>query len=350
MSVSTEILYILGSPLSPIYSAMMRARAFLYLKGVFKSHSMQVPVISVGNLTMGGSGKTPIIHYLARLLKNNGFSPVIVSRGYGGSADARVNIVSDTFKVHLSAEEAGDEPRLLAEMLPSISVLTGRKRVFPCRYAQNEMNADVLLLDDAYQHLAVKRNVDLVLFNAESLEKRLKVFPGGYLREPFSALSRANALIITNSTPDTHDQFHNFKEVNRISSLNTPCFFLTYQPSQIISCTTKQEINLENLPKPLLGFCGIANPSRFQKTLLNQKIELQHFMALKDHQPYTPQLIKKIENKAADSGCKGLITTEKDRVKLERLPIDLPLFTLGMEVIGDTNFDTFILSHLPQPR
>ena len=175
--------FMLGRPLAPLYSLAMLARAQGYRRGLFASHKMPVPVISVGNLLMGGTGKTPLVQYLAQLLQNEGWKPAIISRGYGGRAKDRVNVVSNGQQVLLDAVQAGDEPLLLAESLPGVPVLTGIVRHLPAREAI-AMGADVLVLDDGFQHLAVQRDVNLVLFNADRLAGNSRVFPGGELREP----------------------------------------------------------------------------------------------------------------------------------------------------------------------
>ena len=168
----------LGRPFSPLYSFAMRVRESWYQKGILNSVSFDVPVISIGNLTMGGTGKTPTVKYLAGLLQERGYRPAIISRGYGGATNERVNIVSDGNAILLDADYVGDEPRMLAEALPDVFVLTGVVRKLPAARAV-EMGADVLILDDGFQHLAIQRDVDLVLFHADTLAGNSRVFPGG---------------------------------------------------------------------------------------------------------------------------------------------------------------------------
>ena len=151
--------YALGRPFSPLYSAAMRLRERLYRRGVLTVHHLGVPVVSVGNLTMGGTGKTPLVQHIARLLQADGFRPAVISRGYGGRAQDRVNLVSDGERLLLDAALAGDEPRLLAETLPGVLVLTGLVRRLPAARAI-EMGADVLVLDDGFQHLQMHRDIN----------------------------------------------------------------------------------------------------------------------------------------------------------------------------------------------
>ena len=161
-----KILYTIGFPFGPFYSQAMRIRSSLYKRGILKTHRLQVPVISVGNLTMGGSGKTPVVIYLAEMLLASGYKPGVVSRGYKGQAKADVTIVSDSNAILVDAAAAGDEPYLIAKRVREAVVATGRKRHLPCREAIEKYGCDIIILDDGYQHLQVQRDIDLVLFDA----------------------------------------------------------------------------------------------------------------------------------------------------------------------------------------
>mgnify|MGYP002662447933 FL=1 len=157
-----EFYYALGRPFAPLYGAIMRLREICYRRGVCTTHQLPVPVLSVGNLTVGGTGKTPMVQHLARLLQDNGFRPAVISRGYAGRAQGRVNLVSDGSRLLLDADLAGDEPRFLAETLPGVPVLTGIVRRLPAREAV-ALGADVLLLDDGFQHMQLARDINLAL-------------------------------------------------------------------------------------------------------------------------------------------------------------------------------------------
>jgi len=187
----------LGRPLSPLYSCLMANRSTFYRKGYFTQHRLEVPVISVGNLVMGGTGKTPLVQYIADLLVCHNRKPAVLSRGYKGTSQLPVNIVSNGKEILMNAVEAGDEPRLLADTLPGVAVLTGKKRFLTGRYAIDNLVIDTVILDDGFQHLAVQRDLDLVLFSVHKLLGNGRVLPGGELREPISSLHRADAFIIT---------------------------------------------------------------------------------------------------------------------------------------------------------
>jgi len=341
MSQKFSSLYFFGRPLSPIYSGIMKIRESLYRKGLKRRYKLDVPVISVGNLTMGGTGKTPVVALLAGLLLEKGFKPAIISRGYGGAAGNKVNVVSDGKRIFMDAKAAGDEPCFLANSLPQVPVLTGIVRVLPCRHAIEKFGCNILILDDGFQHLSVKRDLDLVLFSAATLAGNSRVFPGGDLREPVSALKRCDAFILTGITDELKERSMKFGELLQDRYPDKPVFYTSYQSvgARSLKDNVLQEIN--SLPTPLFGFCGIAQPELFQKTLDLQNISLSGFMPLNDHQAFKPALVKKITDKAQATKAQGLITTEKDLTKLQKDTFNLPCFALKMEVRADQKFIKF---------
>ncbi len=349
MSQKFSILYFLGRPFSPLYSGIMKIRESLYLRGIKRRYTFDVPVISVGNLTMGGTGKTPVVGMLASLLLKRGFKPAIISRGYGGGADSRVNVVSDGKEVFLDAKAAGDEPCFLAASHPEVPVLTGIVRALPCRHAIKKLGCNVLILDDGFQHMSVQRDLDLVLFSAAKLAGNSRVFPGGDLREPVSALRRCHAFMITGITEALQERAEKFAELLQRRFPGKPVFFTSYQAIAATSLKERQDQEISTLPSPLFGFCGIAQPELFKETLTKNGISPAGFMPLKDHQPFTPSLIKKIEHQAEQCNARGLITTEKDLVKLAPDSFQLPCFGLKMKVKAEREFETFLKEILPAP-
>ena len=346
MSRLIDRVYFWLRPLSLLYSLIMQARCLLYRKGIWKREKMEAHVISVGNLTMGGTGKTPVVQYIARFLAGKGFKPAIISRGYGGSAKGKINLVSDGRSVFLDAKQAGDEPRFLAESLPGIPVLTGKVRSHPCRYAVRQLGCDILILDDGFQHLSVMRDIDLVLFNALTLAGNNRVFPGGPLREPFSALSRADAFLLTGTSGISPAEIQQFSERLVHEAPDRPVFHTAYNPAGCRELHKTGVLSLDKMPTPLYGFCGIAGPERFLKSLQNCGIALTGFSACKDHQDYSSDTLEKIAQTAIGSGAIALITTEKDMVKLHALSPRLPLYSLSMDVEMEPSFESFLLQKL----
>lgn len=349
---TNPLYFALGRPFSPLYGLAMHLRERLYKKGILRSHRLGIPVVSIGNLTLGGTGKTPMVQYLARLLQEHGFRPAVVSRGYGGTANGKVNLVSDGVSLLLDAHAAGDEPRLLAETLPGVPVLTGIVRRLPARHAQ-EMGADVLLLDDGFQHLQIIRDVNLVLFNADRLAGNSRVFPGGDLREPVAALRRATHFIMTGVHEANRERGERFADLLRSKFPGIPIAFaglrmeclVTIAPSGMIVPAQAEPLCQQH---PCFGFCGIAHPDLFRQTLVEQGFALAGFFPLDDHQRYHEALLNRLLAEARKSGAQWLLTTEKDLVKLAGLAahLPIPLYGLRMRVTTDAQFFRAIIEPL----
>ena len=348
--MKTNALYFaLGRPFSPLYSLAMRLREHFYRRGALQSYPLSVPVISVGNLTLGGSGKTPMVQYLARQLLERGYRPAIISRGYGGKARGKVNIVSDRTTLLLSADQAGDEPRLLAETLPGVAVLTGIVRRFPAQQAI-EMGADILLLDDGFQHLQIRRDVNLVLFNTDRLAGNSRVFPGGDLREPIAALHRATCFVMTGVRADNRERAENFAALLHSRFPAIPMALTGYGVQGPVCLDAQGRLvpvdGMQLEQGQWFGFAGIAHPQSFQQTLQEQGVALADFAALDDHQNYSADLLRKLTRRASQAGACGLITTEKDLVKLAVTAGtgELPLLGLRMQVMAEPDLLATLLA------
>lgn len=325
----------------------MRLRAFLYSKSILKQHRLPVPVISVGNLTLGGTGKTPLVQHITKKLIQLGLKPAIISRGYGGKANAQINVVSDGKHLLLDAANGGDEPRLLAENLPGVPVLTGNKRAVTGQYAIKKLGANVIVLDDGFQHLGVHRDIDLVLFHADSLLSTNRVLPGGDLREPPAALLRAHGFLITGLASDNSKRVHTFRQVLNQRFPGKPIFTARYQPATILKKGLAHNVSTiptaEAAEMVLYGFCGIANPESFEQLLIQEKYNLVGFKTFRDHHSYSKRDIQELRKLARKIGAQALITTEKDFVKLKPLFLsDIPILSLGIEPDMDKSFDNFL--------
>lgn len=340
-----EMLFLLGRPFSPLYGLAMKTRAAVYKKGLLRQHSLPVPVISVGNLVLGGTGKTPTVRHLAEFLLQRGYRPAIISRGYGGRAGGAVNLVSDGQSLLLPPEEAGDEPYMLADALPGVPVLTGTRRIFPCRRAVEEYQADILLLDDGFQHLAIRRDIDLVLFDGSHLAGNSRIFPGGVLREPVSALNRCDAFLITGMTEHNRTTAERFAALLRGRCPLKPVYFAALDTCRI-RCPDR-DLGEELPPEErFFAFCGIANPARFAESLAGLAIVPTGFLALPDHVRYNRQLLNDICRQATASGARQLITTRKDHVKIKDFPSPLPRNILDIRCRPESGFDLFIAKAL----
>ena len=341
--------YGLGRPFSPLYSLAMRVRERWYQKGIFRSSSFKVPVISIGNLTLGGTGKTPMVKYLAGLLQERGYQPAIISRGYGGATKERVNIVSDGKDILLDAAYVGDEPRMLAEALPGVFVLTGVVRKLPAAKAV-EMGADILLLDDGFQHLAIRRDLDLVLFHADTLAGNSRVFPGGDLREPVKALRRCHAFVLTGTNDYNRERAGRFAELLQEKFPGRPVFSSEYRVAGLLR--QEKDGSRVQVARDILdeqrcyAFCGIARPESFNRTLEELAVESVDFQPLADHHAYNEKEVQQLISRAEKRAATCFLCTEKDLVKLRAFDLGLPLYAVTMKVDSDSALSSFVLSQL----
>lgn len=344
MKDTLGFLFLLGRPLCPLYAGAMALRAWLYRRGIFRSERLPVPVICIGNLTMGGTGKTPLVMAVTRMLEAMGRKPALVSRGYRGQAREAVNVVADGRAVLLDAAAAGDEPRLLAESLPGVPVITGRRRALAGRAAVERFGADAIVLDDGFQHLALCRDLDLVLFNAHAEMEKEKVFPGGNLREPFKALARAQAAVVTGVGPATSAKAERFRRFLRDRFPGLPVFTCGYRPVALREEPGGSPCGLGAVKgMPLCGFCGIATPESFRQTLAGLDCRLQGFRAFRDHHQYGRGDLEALVGWAKGQGGQGLITTEKDFVKIGPFcEGEFPVYVLRVELTLDQELILFL--------
>lgn len=315
------------------YGAAVAARGWLYRTGLWRAERLGRPVISVGNIEAGGTGKTPLVIWLAALLQRAGLRPAIISRGYKGAASGAVNVVSDGARVLLPASEAGDEPHLMARLLPGVPVLTGRRRSEPARAALERFGAQVVLLDDGFQHLSLARDLDLVVLG-ESFRPGARLLPRGLLREPLSALSRAHALVVASQGA---------REAARLLSQHFPgkaCLAARHEPVGLREVSGGRKALCRELAgRPVVGFCAIGAPERFRRTLERLGAQVVGFHAFPDHHRFRPQELEALGVLAAGTGA-WLVTTEKDAVRLEGimqegLALPAQVWALGVRLVVD---------------
>jgi tetraacyldisaccharide 4'-kinase len=306
---------------------------------------------------MGGSGKTPLVLYIARLLLNGGWRPAVISRGYRGAADERTNIVSDGSKTLMSAKQAGDEPYLIAESLAGVVVATGKKRIHSCWEVAGNYSCNVILLDDGFQHLAVARQLNFALFDVQHFAGNSRVFPGGDLREPISALHRATAFVLTGATDKFAERTQRCRDVLAERFSGKPIFAVSreysgadvHHPSG--TTTSAGTISVPELPENLFCFCGIARPQRFVETLDEHGIELGGARFFPDHHDYSIEDIQELTSAAIQAGAAGFITTAKDMTKVcQFTEWSLPLYAPRLEIPANVELDDYITSALADNR
>jgi len=242
---------------------------------------------------------------------------------------------------------AGDEPWLLADAMPSVPVLTGSRRVAVARHALEKTGANVIVMDDGFQHLSLRRDLDIVLFSIRSSLDKARVFPGGELRESFAALKRADAIVLTGVDHRTEQRAHAFKRFLRERAPQAPVFCGEYLPVCLLSSGRREIFPAETAKRmKLCGFCGIGNPASFRETLNKEGYAVLAFRAFADHHPYSARDVEALTAWAKAQGAQGLITTEKDFVKLKSLFRDFPVLALKVELFMDENFEIFLADRL----
>jgi tetraacyldisaccharide 4'-kinase len=313
------------------YALGQRVRAGLYRLGVFKTRRLDCRVISIGNLTLGGTGKTPTVMMVADTLRRKGFKPAILSRGYGGQSGEFVNVVNDGQQTLLSPEMAGDEPVMMAQRLKDIPVLTGRIRYETGKYAIEQFGVDVLILDDGYQHLPLHRDLNILLCDATRPFGNGVVFPAGELREPLSAMDRADVICLTRCREDSQTG-----PIDESNCRQVPVIKTGLRVQSVIELSSGKETGMEAVQnQPVAAFCGIAHPLEFFHTLEQVPVQIVNQDYFSDHHDYSTDDLKAIENRAKQAGAKCIVTTEKDAVKLRGYTFDLPVYAvrIALEVL-----------------
>lgn len=304
-------------PLSWLYALIQGVRARMYRAGWFSTYRAGVPVLSVGNLAVGGTGKTPVILALVKRALERGIAVAVVSRGYGGTyADPTFNVTLNRTQPDV-ATLCGDEPLLIARTHPACTVVVARKRALGVAVVE-DAGAELILLDDGFQHLAVERDLDLVLLDQRRPFGNGLVFPAGILREPAAALDRADQLLYTRCAAWPS------------ASGGKGCRFTL--------CTTLVGVQGQKVPFAQLqgqkgaAFAGIADADRFFDQLADAGLLLGARLSFGDHHAYPINSIERLTALIDSEKIDYLITTEKDAIKLERLTWDVPLYTATLEL------------------
>ncbi len=289
-----------------VYYAVQKTREKAYFYGLITPERAGIPVISVGNILMGGAGKTPFVIYLAEMISDRGLKPAVISRGYKGSYRDPFLVVGDgiSHEPRPGPQTCGDEPYLISERVPHVPVIVGRKRIDPLRVAQDRFGCDVAILDDGFQHLQLERDADIVLLNGT--EDRM--FPLGRLREPISALKRAHVVVLMGPDASLPTRAEPLIDEARV-------FRHRLIPDAVITGTgSHNSISLdEYVGKEIFLASGIANPERFRKTATDLGWMVADHLAFPDHHRFTDSEIKDI---FARAGSLPVVVTEKDWVKL----------------------------------
>ncbi|MEE8185094.1 MAG: tetraacyldisaccharide 4'-kinase [Thermodesulfobacteriota bacterium] len=312
--------------LSLLYGLAIRVRFFLYSSGILHARKLPCKVISIGNITVGGSGKTPMAIFMAEYLANRGLRTAIVSRGYGGSLKGGEAIVSDGSNILLGPKEAGDEPYLMAKKLRDVIVAVGANRYKIGSDIINRFKTQCIILDDGFQHIRLKREMDILLIDSARGFGNSYLIPRGILREPLDGIGRADVLMIKNN---------NKKDLYLGAKVPTISFH--YRPTRLEGLDGESKMDISVLKrKRVFAMAGIANPEAFIKTLKDTGAEVISTLFYPDHHWYSLHDLKDIKEKIKrmQGGVELVVTTEKDMARLRHLPDPgINIYAVGVELI-----------------
>jgi tetraacyldisaccharide 4'-kinase len=319
------------APLSLVYGAAVRIRSALYRKGIRKTHRVDIPVISVGNITTGGTGKTPLVEWIAKELAKRGYRVCVLTRGYRRARPSRRVVVSDGERIVTDANQSGDEAMMLARsLLNKAAVVCDGDRLSGARWAIGNLNPDVLILDDGFQHIRLARNLDIVTIDAMNPWGSGRLLPAGILREPITSLNRSDCIVVTRTGNAIDAGLQ--ERIRRVA--DSPTFGAKTVIRRITALDSPGiEADKEVLLKqPIAAFCGIGNPNAFFQQVREEGLDLRHTEAFRDHHKYSQRDIDIVTRRASDAGAQALITTAKDAVKVEPMRFTLTCYILEIEM------------------
>jgi tetraacyldisaccharide 4'-kinase len=318
-----------------------------YRRGWFKTRCLSRPVVSVGNLTLGGTGKTPLVVCVANILLRRGWKPSILTRGYGRSSKEEMIVVAPGSDRRANAREVGDEPALLARALPEVPLIMCADRFRGGQAAEERFQVDAHILDDGFQHLALARDVDLLALDATQPISDWRVLPAGRQREPLSALRRAQIIVLTRT--DSADP----KSLEELVGRVHPAAKVFRSRTNLLGwrdACSDAAVSTEGIrAQKVAAFCGIGNPRAFFADLRRWGFSLVAEDAFPDHHVYTGKEIQQLVEDARKNGAAALLTTQKDAVKF---PGDwtpqLPILACEIEtqIAAAEEFERTLLTYL----
>lgn len=332
-------------PGSAMTRAGLRALSFLYLGGiegylalyklgVLKTTHLPCKVISVGNLTLGGTGKTTTVRTLVRKLNADGYRVVILSYGYRGDHDDQSRIVSDGKQILMDPSEAGDEPVMLAKDLPGTPVIMGPHRIESGRLAIEKFHPDVILLDDGFQYWRLAKDLEIVLLDATLPFGYGAVLPRGLLREPVHHLKRAGAVVITHADRISTEDLQKLCDTVQRIVPGIPLACCRHAATKLRNILDNQSVPLESLKGlSVFALSSLGNPGVLENTLQRLGSNVVGSRQYRDHHHYTEEELTDVLKAARNAGAHAVLTTEKDAVKIDsRWLQDFPLLTLTVEI------------------
>ncbi|MEW6455737.1 MAG: tetraacyldisaccharide 4'-kinase [Acidobacteriota bacterium] len=303
--------------ISLFFKTFNRLRGIFYKLKLFDQVKFDVPVISVGNISFGGTGKTPVSIELVKILLSYNFRPAVIIRGYRGKLEKKGAILSYGERILLDEDSAGDEAVMIAKNLKIAGVFIGKNRINSIKKAKDS-GFNIIILDDGFQYRKIKKDIEIVLFDHEDRTPR---------REGLSSLKRADIIMIRNGIHD--------KSIKKFLDRN----IYEYRIEPIGIYDGNDRLLKENVSgKKVIAFCGIANPAKFLETLNSIGLEVVNFVRFSDHHRYTRKNIKKMESILIDKNAEFLITTEKDMIKIKNLKARYPMYYLKIKAQFNEKF------------
>ncbi len=324
------------SVIGNIYGKVANLRNSLYDRGVFESYELGARTISIGNITTGGTGKTPLAAYVASILAERGETVCILTRGYGRINPSTRVVVSDFKQLLATPLKSGDEPFELAQkLLGKAVVIADADRVAAAEWAIRKFGVTAFVLDDGFQHRRARRDLDIVCIDATNPFGGRQMLPAGRLREPLEGLKRADAVVITRTDQVDAGSDLRFAVLSLVPNL--PLFTAKTKISRVTtlgagSSSASNHSNWElTKDKAALAFCGLGNPENFYSLLRQEHFSVSRTKTFVDHHRYSQDDINAIEKQARDSEAEVLLTTSKDSAKLLQLEFRIPCFVVEIE-------------------
>jgi len=324
--------------LSQLYGTAIGLRNLAFDRGLRQVVRVPVPVISVGNITVGGTGKTPVVEFLAAHYLDAGRRPAVVTRGYRRLTKGNL-VVSDGRGQVVSARDGGDEAVQIARKFDSLVVIADEQRSRGCRMAVEDFSADIIILDDAFQHRSMHRDTDIVVVDAADDLDVQRLLPAGRLREPLRNLRRADIILLSKCRPETPVEERR-RSIARYTE--APLFAARFTVRRLRRLGEENALSLNLLKnRPLGGFCGIGNPAGFRQTLDELQVQLASMTEFADHHWYDESDCETLREAGERTGATGWMTTEKDATRLrdvrgwERLG-DVFYPEMAVELLGDS--------------
>lgn len=338
--------------MSYLYEFGVCCKLYMYESGLKKREKLNCCVISIGNITVGGTGKTPTAQKMAAIVKSMGYRVVILNRGYRSHWGKELGVVSDGNKIFMTAYEAGDEAYLMAKTLPGIPVIIGKNRAVTGRYAVEKLNAEVIIMDDGYQHWQLERDLDVVLVDTLNMFGNGCVLPRGTLREPLHNLARGDLFLLTKT--DQSSKLSRMQLRNTIAKYNgkAPVVESIHHPKNFVEIAdwykgiSENIRDLEELKgKDVMVFSAIGNPSSFEQTLSSIGLNILEAVRYPDHHDYGMLEMQYINERASSLKAVAMIATAKDAVKIPTEFIysarEIPLYILNMDICITEGMDKF---------